>query len=404
MKKNLKLKLEQIFEAAGGAALDLQIYSGSNLLAEASLPLVGEVVSKNELALIEDRFNSFIAKQELDKSLWLNVQDFIKDDKNNKYLPKPLGLLLEMLSLRVVADLANLNLFEQIAEVFLKGERLFFVPTPMITMFNGGVYGDTNLDFEEYLLIPLTKGRSSFEQKINNANLVYRKLALVLKAAGYDADLGVLGAYAPDLVSTVEALDLIIASINLSGFSPASDFGIGIDIGSANLYNKENHNYVFRLSHNYFTNTSLSQLYSEWLIKYPIFYLEDALAPDDTVAWQELSVELGEELVLAGDKLFTNDSAVLRRGLAAGLANSVVVNLQEYKSIVDVAEFVALAKKRNYQVVFAAAEQETNDSFIADLAVALGADFVKFGALARGERLAKYNRLLSISRRLENFF
>jgi enolase len=190
----------------------------------------------------------------------------------------------------------------------------------------------------------------------------------------------------------------------LSGFSPASDFGIGIDIGSANLYNKENHNYVFRLSHNYFTNTSLSQLYSEWLIKYPIFYLEDALAPDDTVAWQELSVELGEELVLAGDKLFTNDSAVLRRGLAAGLANSVVVNLQEYKSIVDVVEFVALAKKRNYQVVFAAAEQETNDSFIADLAVALGADFVKFGALARGERLAKYNRLLSISRRLENFF
>lgn len=404
MLKITRINLRKTLDGSGQEALSVQIISSDYFSAEASLPLAKDlVISSNELTLINDKLLGVLAKQELDGALWQLWLKFTKEEKNKKYLPKPLSLLMEMVLLKLLAAVNRREVFEQINESLALDQKLFLVPTPLISVFNGALYGDTNLDFKDYLLIPLTKARTSFEQKLVESAKVYQKLAEVLKSAGYDADIGSLGAYAPDLVSTVEALDLMMAGINLAGFSPARDFGLGLDIGSASLYNAEEHNYLFRLSHNYFNSGNLSSLYRDWLVKYPIFYLEDVLAPDDLVAWQDLTTELRNDVVLAGGSLFANDLKTLRRGVAAGLANAVVISLQDCESLKDVVEMVTLAKKHNYQVVLAASQRESNEDFLADLAVALSVDFVKFGALARGERVAKYARLLAISQSLEVF-
>ncbi len=403
MSKITKVNLEQIFDGAGGPALSLELITARGHFCRASLSVNKELKTyqTKELITIQEKLNTFFVEQDADEGLWTVAQEFLKKEKE---LLVPISLLIEIAVIKLCSAVAGRDVFEQINNVLQIKEKMFFVPTPLITVFNGGMYGDTNLDFEEYLLIPLSKSKTTFEQKITTANQVYRKLAQVLKLAGYDTDTGLMGGYAPNLISSVEAFDLIIASINLAGFTPAVDFGLGLDVGSASLYNPEEHNYLFRLGHNYFNTQNLSHLYREWLSKYPLFYLEDCLAPDDLSGWQVLSDDLRDEIVLAGDKLFANDELILRRGLKAGLGNSVVIKMQEYDSLLKLWDMVKLAKKHNYQVVMSAGEQETNDAFVADLSVAVGADFVKFGGLSRGERVGKYNRLLSLSRRLENFF
>jgi enolase len=403
MLKIKAVKLNGVLDGSGLPALALALVSSASQEVAATLTLPKELVmSANERALIKERLEAWLVKQEVDELLWQTVQKFVKDEKNKKYLPKPIGLLVEMAVLKLLASAKQVEVFEQLNESLAIRQQLFLLPTPLVSLFNGGSYGDTNLDFKDYLLIPLTKNKSSFAQKLTDAAVVYQKLATVLRSAGYDADVGSLGAYAPDLVSTVEALDLIIASINLAGFSPAKDFGLGVDIGAQSLYDPKEHNYLFRLSHNYFNSGNLSALYREWLVKYPIFYMQDPLAVDDTVAWQDLTEDLREELVLAGGEVLAADKQALRRGLAARIANTVVLDLQACESLADLVEMALMAKKHNYQIVLAVGERETNETMVADLAVALGVDFVKFGALARGERTAKYSRLLEIAAYLEN--
>jgi len=406
MSKISKIIIEQVFDGSGGLAINLELMTDRGNFCRACLPMIRKNENGPNLnySLIQESLNKFFINLDVDDGLWEQVIKFLSNERNKKNLSAPIPLLIEIAVIKIMASVQRIDVFEQINTTLGIEEKLFFIPTPLITLFNGGGYGDTNLDFEEYLLIPLTKNKTTFEQKIINANQVYKKLGTVLKTAGYDTDTGVMGGYAPDLVSTVEALDLIVASINLAGFGPANDFGLGIDVGSANLYNPEEHNYLFRLSHNYFNTTNLSHLYQEWLSRYPLFYLEDCLAPDDLIGWQNLSEELRDDIVLAGDKLFSNDISILRRGLKARLANTAVIKMNEFASLIDLVDFVKLAKKHNYQIVISSGDAETNDAFVADLSVATGADFVKFGSMSRGERIAKYNRLLSLSRRLENFF
>ena len=256
MVKIVKIDLLKVFDGAGRSALLMRVETSVRQRVEASMP-VTELMSANELALISEKLYLTLAGQEIEESLWPLIQSFINEEKNQRYLVKPVALLLEIAVLKILALVSGREVFEQIVESFGLKQSLFLMPTPIISVFGGAWYGDSNLDFRDYLLIPLTKNRTSFEKKLSDAGLVYHKLATVLKSAGYDADIGSLGAYAPDLVSTMEALDLLIASINLAGFSPAKDFGLGIDVGAASLYNIEEHNYLFRLSHNYFSSNNL---------------------------------------------------------------------------------------------------------------------------------------------------
>ncbi|MFA6994980.1 MAG: phosphopyruvate hydratase [Patescibacteria group bacterium] len=268
------------------------------------------------------------------------------------------------------------------------------IPVPLFNIFNGGKHADTNLDFQEFLLIPKL---ASAGEMVRMGAEVFKELGVVLRESGYDTDTGVEGGYAPNLDSSIEALELILAAALRVGYKPGKDLHLGIDVGSSILYEEKKQKYIFPLDQAYFTSSNLIGLYNEWFKKYPLVYLEDGLAPEDWSAWRELTAELGAKMLIVGDDLFTTSSARLSRGLKEKTANAVVVKPNQAGTLTETIAFLKLAQKNKYKIIVSQRSCETNDDFIVDLAVASGADYLKAGSLSRGERVSKYNRLMAIA-------
>ena len=267
-------------------------------------------------------------------------------------------------------------------------------------MFNGGPYADTNLDFEEFLLIPLTKSKTDLSEKLGAAAAVFHQLSQILQASGLDSDLGSQGGFAPDLHSNIQALELMQSAMLQAGFTPRVDFGLGLDLGLHSIYQPATGRYLFAVNSGEFVTEQLINLYREWLADYPLFYLEDSLSPQDLSGWQSLTNQLGNEMIIAGNALYQNRQEQFRQNLTHRLANAVVVRLSQVYCLGELIDFIKLVRKHNYRLIFAHHYSETNDDFLADLAVASSADYLKAGAVMRGERISKYNRLLEIEQTL----
>ena len=268
------------------------------------------------------------------------------------------------------------------------------IPVPIFNIFNGGCHADTNLDFEEFLLIPKI---GSAAEMIRQGAEVFQELSLVLGEAGYDTNTGIQGGYAPDLDSSLAALELIMAAAVRAGYKPRQDFNLGLDIGSSLLYEAAEKKYIFPLDHAYFSSANLIGLYNEWLKQYPLVYLEDGLAEDAWEDWRELTAALGKKLLIAGGDLFATSSQRLRQGLSTKAANAIIIKPSQAGTVSATLDCLKLAQKHNYKIIVAGRSGETNDDFIVDLAVASGADYLKAGSLSRGERVSKYNRLMAIA-------
>lgn len=273
------------------------------------------------------------------------------------------------------------------------------MPTPFFNIFNGGKHADTNLDFQEFMIAPVKK--MSFIEKVRMGAEIFHELGRVLKKAGFDTDVGSEGGYAPDIISSIQAIELILAAVLEAGYTPGKDIGLGIDVGSSGLYNKKAEKYIFKLDQANFTNNTLIGLYYEWFRKYPIISLEDGLAEDDWEGWRELTKELGEEMLIVGDDLFATNINRLRRGQKERAANTILIKPNQVGTLTETIECVKFAQKHNYKLMVSHRSGETGDDFIADLAVAVGADYIKAGSLSRGERVAKYNRLMEIESQLK---
>lgn len=279
------------------------------------------------------------------------------------------------------------------------------IPSPLFNMFNGGSHADTNLDFQEFLLVPQKESpifmastcEGKAERMVRAGAEVFHALGKLLRESGYDIDTGLEGGYAPDMDSSLKALDLMLAAIVKAGYKPQIDFNLGLDIGSARLYDESAKQYIFALDNSYFSAQTLVDLYNEWLQKYPLVYLEDGLAADDWAAWRQATAVLGDKLVLAGDDLFASSLDRLRRGIAEKTANAIVIKPNQIGTLTETIECAKLAQRQHYQLVISHRTGETNDDFIVDLAVALSAQYLKAGSLSRGERVSKYNRLTEIA-------
>lgn len=289
------------------------------------------------------------------------------------------------------AKSASLELFDYLKEQYSLGEAL--IPTPIFNIFNGGDSGDTNLDFQEFLLIP-KKAKAS--EMIRKGAEVFLELGDVLSESSYDTDTGSEGGYAPDIDSTIEAIELVMSAIIRSGYKPGSDFNLGIDIGSSVLYNPNEEKYIFSLDNSYFYSADLNGLYNEWLRKYPISYLEDPFHENDWRAWRDLTSDLGRDIIIAGDDLFSSNINRFRESLREKASNAIVIKPSQMKTLTEFMACAKLARERNYKIIVSGRSRESIDTFIVDLAVACGADYLKAGSLSRGERVAKYNRLMEI--------
>jgi enolase len=307
---------------------------------------------------------------------------------------------------RAAALSKNLELYEYLSSYFIK-RNTYRLPIPSFNIFNGGKHADTNLDFQEFMIIPLVgvataKEKKSFAWQLRMGAEIFHELGRVLHEAGLDTDVGNEGGYAPDITSSIQAIEMILAAAVRAGYQPGHDVGLGIDVGSSGLYNNLTKKYIFKLDNSVFTNNNLIGLYNEWLRKYPIVSLEDGLAEDDWDGWRELTQELGSEMMLIGDDLFVTNTERLQQGIDKQVANTILIKPNQVGSLSETIDCIRLAQDHGYRIMISHRSGETCDDFIADLAVASGAEYIKAGSLSRGERLAKYNRLLEIELTINN--
>ncbi|MDO8592532.1 MAG: phosphopyruvate hydratase [bacterium] len=328
-------------------------------------------------------------------------QAMIKLDgtKNKSQLGANAILSVSLACARAGALAMGEELYKYISKCYGLRATGYELPTPCFNIFNGGKHADTNLDFQEFMIIPVLA--ASFKEKVRMGAEIFHVLGQILKQAGYDTDVGNEGGYAPDINSSIQAIELIMAAIIKAGYKPGAEAALGIDVGSSQLYNKQDGKYIFKLDRASFTSATLSGLYHEWFRKYPIIYLEDGLAEDDWDGWQKLNKELGRDIMLVGDDLFVTSLDRLRQGLKEQAANAIIIKPNQVGTLTETIACVKLAKQHNYKIIVSHRSGETSDDFIADLAVAVGADYIKAGSLSRGERVAKYNRLMEIEENLK---
>jgi len=319
--------------------------------------------------------------------------------KNKQKLGANAILSVSLACARAAAEEADMELYAYINDKFGFGSQNMGLPLPSFNIFNGGKHADTNLDFQEFMIMPVSQ--ASFAERVRIGAEIFHELGYVLKRSGLDTDVGNEGGYAPDIDSSVQAIELIVAAITDAGYEPGRDVGLGIDVGSSELFKEESGKYIFKLDQAQFTNDDLIGLYREWFRKYPIISIEDGLGEDEWAGWRELNEELGDDMLLIGDDLFVTNIERLRKGLKEKAANAILIKPNQVGTLSETVECIKLAQKHGLKIMASHRSGETCDTFIADLAVAAGADYIKSGSLSRSERLAKYNRLMEIEIDLE---
>ncbi len=275
----------------------------------------------------------------------------------------------------------------------LRAAERYTIPVPMINILNGGAHADNSVDLQEFMIVPA--GRPTFAEAIRAAAEVFQHLKKILKKKGYGIAVGDEGGVAPNLGSNEEALDCIVESIEKAGYRPGKDIWLGLDCAASEFF--EDGKYVFKKSDGMVrTSAELISFYEGWLRKYPIVSIEDGLAEDDWDGWALMTKTLGNEIQIVGDDIFVTNMSRLKDGVARGVANSILIKLNQIGSLSETIEAVDYAHVHDYTTVISHRSGETENTFIADLAVALEAGQIKTGSVCRSERVAKYNRLMEI--------
>lgn len=276
------------------------------------------------------------------------------------------------------------------------------IPTPLANIMNGGKHADTNLDWQEFWIIPA--GIKDYSTALRACAEIFHALGSELVKKGYDTDFGAEGGYAPDVKNTDEVWDMIEAAIGKANYQIGQDIFLGLDAGSSTFYNTGTKKYQLDLENKAFTSDELLDYYRKWLNKYPIMAIEDGFAEDDWDGWQKLTADslvVEKDVILIGDDLFTTNTKRLQEGFDRKVANGILIKPNQIGTLSETIDAIKLAQKNNYNVTISHRSGETTDDFIADLAVAVNADFIKIGATSRGERIVKYNRLLEIAEEIE---
>jgi enolase len=281
---------------------------------------------------------------------------------------------------------------------YLRNWDEYVIPVPMLNVLNGGKHADNNVDFQEFMIAPV--GAPSFAEALRAASETFHCLKELLQRKGYATSVGDEGGFAPELRSNEEAMELLDAAIQKAGYQFGKDIGINLDPAASEFY-EEGH-YVFSKSDGSKRNSDqMVALWAEWLKRYPeIFSLEDGLAEDDWTGWQELTSRLGKKVQLVGDDIFVTNPEILEKGIHKGIANSILIKLNQIGTVTETLRCIQIARKHGYTTVVSHRSGETDDTTIADFTVAFDLGQIKTGSVSRGERVAKYNRLLEIEQEL----
>ena len=290
---------------------------------------------------------------------------------------------------RAAAEELGLPLFQYIGGVNAKQ-----LPVPMMNILNGGEHADNNVDVQEFMILPV--GAKSFREGLRMGAEVFHSLKKVLSERGLACGVGDEGGFAPNLGSNREALELIVEAIEKAGYKPGDDVRLGLDVAATEMYDKETKLYDLKHEGKKLTAEQMVDLYEEWVNNFPIVTIEDGLDEEDWDGWKVLTDRLGKKVQLVGDDLFVTNTERLERGIEAGVANSILIKVNQIGTITETLDAIEMAKRAGYTAVISHRSGETEDTTIADLAVAVNAGQIKTGAPSRTDRVAKYNQLLRI--------
>ena len=275
--------------------------------------------------------------------------------------------------------------------------KLGKIPKPMFNVFNGGLHGDTNLNIQEFMLVPQTILASD---SVRVGSEIFHSLGKVLKTRNLGTNLGNEGGYSPRVESNKQALDLIVEAIGDAGYELGKDVKLALDVAASELYQAHDQQYVLGADNASLSSERFVSLLKEWAEKYQIISIEDGLAEEDWAGWEMMTGRMGD-LMLVGDDLFATQVARLQKGITKNAGNTILIKPNQVGTITETLETVALAQKNKYKVIASHRSGETTDDFIADFAVGIGANYLKAGSTARGERVVKYNRLMEIEREIK---
>jgi len=303
---------------------------------------------------------------------------------------------VSMASARASADFLGLPLFK-----YLGAYHANTLPVPMANIINGGSHADNSVDFQEFMVMPV--GAESIRGGIRMITEVFHNLKSLLKAKGYSTAVGDEGGFAPNLKSNEEAVEVILEAIDKAGYKAGKDIYIALDPAASEFYDTNKKKYVFKKSDGReLSSPDMASYWADWIGKYPIISLEDGMAEDDWDGWKDLTEKTGDRCQLVGDDLFVTNTKRLKEGIQRGIANSILIKVNQIGTLTETFEAVEMAKRAGYTAVVSHRSGETEDNFIADLVVALETGQIKTGSLSRSDRLAKYNQLMRIEDYLES--
>ena len=406
----------EILDSRGNPTVEADVQAGS-ALGRAAVPSGASTGQREALELRDgdpkryggkgvrkavDHVNGEIAKALVGKELDQRALDDTMLELDGTPTKSRLGanaiLAVSMAAARAAAVGAGQPLYRSLAA--LSGATSvdsFVLPVPMMNILNGGAHADSSVDFQEFMVMPL--GVSSFAEALRAGTEIFHALRSILKKAGHSTGVGDEGGFAPNLKSNRAALDVVLEAIGKTGLRAGSDVYLALDVASSELW--DNGKYVFKKSGEPTrTPDQMVELYADWVRQYPIISIEDGVAEGDWDGWKALTRAIGDRVQLVGDDVFVTNPEILRKGIAEGVGNALLVKLNQIGTVSETLDAIAMARDARYATIISHRSGETEDSTIADLAVATSAGQIKTGSASRSDRTAKYNQLLRIEEEL----
>ena len=399
-----EIKAREILDSRGNPTVEVDVTLENGILGRASVPSGASTGVHEALELRDNDSARYLGKGVLkavnnvntiirEKIVGMDVENQKEIDyamisldgtkgKNNLGANAILGVSLA--TLKAAALNSGKKLYE-----YVGSEKL--LPTPMMNILNGGAHADNGLDFQEFMIIP---SRDTIKERVRVGAEVFHNLKKVLKSKGYNTNVGDEGGFAPNLKTNKEVLDTIIEAIKLAGYVLGKDVNLALDVAASEFYNDGI--YDIKGENKKLTASELVEYYKNLVSEYPIISIEDGMAEDDYEGWTLLTKELGSNIQLVGDDLFVTNKELLKKGIELKMANAILLKVNQIGTVTETLETIDLARKNGYKTVISHRSGETEDTYIADLAVGLGLGQIKTGSLSRTDRMCKYNQLIRI--------
>jgi enolase len=410
----LTINARQILDSRGNPTVEVDVYTESGAMGRAAVPS-GASTGTHEAVELRDNDKSQFLGKSVNNAVH-NVNTILREELKGMYIFDQNGIDKKMLEIdgtnnkskiganailgvslavaKAAAEEARQPLFR-----YVGGVNANLLPIPMMNILNGGAHADNGIDFQEFMVMPV--GATSFSEGLRMGTEVFHHLKAVLKKQGLSTNVGDEGGFAPNIKSNEEALKSVIQAIEAAGYRPGEDMYIAMDAAASEFYDANEKMYVFKKSTgDKLTSSQMVDFWADWCKRYPILSIEDGFAEDDWDGWKQVTDKLGKTVQLVGDDLFVTNETRLAQGIDKGVANSILVKVNQIGSLTETINAVQLAQNSSYTSVMSHRSGETEDTTIADLAVALRCGQIKTGSASRSDRIAKYNQLLRIEEQL----